>query len=154
MSEPVSVQLGWRRMEMKDLAAVSMLDSVCQPHPWGPANFQGELLRGESSFDRVLEDPKVGLVGYVCAWMVADELHIGNIGVDPEIRRKGLARGMMSEAHDWARHRGAKFAHLEVRAGNASAIALYESLGYRRVGVRKAYYADNNEDAHLLVADL
>jgi ribosomal-protein-alanine N-acetyltransferase len=61
---------------------------------------------------------------------------------------------MLSRAHDWAVARGATAAHLEVRAGNAPAIAMYESMGYRRVGVRRGYYADNGEDAVLYFADL
>ncbi len=147
-------RLACRPMHMRDLALVSALDALCQPHPWGPANFQGELLRGAAGFAQVLTNPDGGLVGYVCAWTVVDELHIGNIGVDPVFRRQGLAQELMSDAHAWARGRGATLAHLEVRAGNTPAIALYERLGYRRVGVRRGYYGDNGEDAFLLVCDL
>lgn len=143
-----------RPMSMKDIAPVSALDEICQPHPWGPANFQGELLRGETGFARVLEGSAGVLSGYLCAWTVVDELHIGNIGILPSLRQRGLGRVLMEAVHAWARERGAHFAHLEVRAGNTAAIALYGGLGYRRVGIRKSYYADNGEDAHLLVADL
>lgn len=139
---------------MRELAEISRLDELCQPHPWGPAIFQGELLRGDSGYAMVLEDGAGGLDAYFCGWVVVDEFHVGNVGVRPELRRRGLAKSMMDDAHRWARSRGAGLAHLEVRAGNAAAIALYEGLGYRRVGVRKGYYADNGEDAHLLVADL
>ena len=143
-----------RPMSMADIVPVSTLDGICQPHPWGPANFQGELLRGEDGFARVVEDADGVLLAYMCAWTVVDELHIGNVGVHPSQRRKGLGRFLMDETHAWARGRGVRFAHLEVRAGNAPAIALYGGLGYRRVGVRRSYYADNGEDAILLVADL
>jgi len=142
-----------RTMAMSDLARVSALDEICQPHPWGPANFQGELLRTDDGFNRLVEGPE-GLHAYLCCWMVLDELHIGTVGVHPQQRRSGLGIALMQAAHDWARSRGGTIAHLEVRAGNASAIALYERLGYRRVGIRKEYYADNREDAHLLMADL
>ena len=60
----------------------------------------------------------------------------------------------MGLAHEWATSRGAVLAHLEVRAGNHAAIALYTGLGYRRVGIRRAYYSDNGEDAHLLMREL
>lgn len=149
-----TVELRWRRMEEGDLAAVAMLDRACQGHPWTAGHFRDELTRGDEGFARVLEDPEVGVVGYICAWIVVDELHIGTVGVDPEVRRRGLGRGMMLQAHKWAFNRGATAAHLEVRAGNAPAIALYQRIGYRHVGVRRAYYADNNEDAFLFFADL
>jgi len=142
-----------RLMTMNDLARVTALDEVCQPHPWGPANFQGELLRTQDGFNRVIED-SIGLHAYLCCWMVLDELHIGTVGVHPDQRRHGLGLQLMQAAHEWARTRAGTIAHLEVRAGNAAAIALYERLGYRRVGIRKEYYADNREDAHLLMADL
>lgn len=141
-----------RPMNMSDLAAVTALDELCQPHPWGPANFQGELLR-TGAFNRVIQE-EADLVAYLCCWMVLDELHIGTIGVHPRRRRSRLGRELMQSAHEWARSHGGAVAHLEVRAGNTGAIALYEGLGYRRVGIRKGYYEDNLEDAHLLMADL
>lgn len=149
-----SVEMSWRRLEEEDIPAVSMLDRLCQGHPWLPVHFREELARGEFGFARVLEEPGVGIVGYFCAWLVADELHIGTLGVDPQLRRKGLGFGMVSQAHEWAIHRGATLAHLEVRASNAAALALYSKLGYRRVGIRTGYYVDNGEDAHLLLCDL
>jgi len=149
-----SVQLDWRRMEEADIPAVFVLDHHCQGHPWTPGNFREELARGEDGYARVLEEPGVGIVGYLCAWLAADELHIGTLGVDVELRRKGLGYGMVTQAHRWAGHRGATLAHLEVRASNAAALALYSKLGYRRVGVRTGYYVDNGEDALLLLCDL
>lgn len=149
-----TVELRWRRMEEGDLAAVAMLDRTCQGHPWTVGHFRDELTRGDEGFSRVLEDPEVGVVAYFCGWITLDEFHIGTVGVDPEVRRRGLGKGMVAQAHKWAENRGATAAHLEVRAGNAGAIAMYESLGYRRVGVRRAYYADNGEDAFLYFADL
>jgi len=149
-----TVDLRWRRMEEGDLPAVAMLDRTCQGHSWTIGHFRDELSRGDEGFSRVLEDPEVGVVGYFCGWITVDEFHIGTVGVDPELRRRGLGRGMLSQAHKWAANRGATAAHLEVRAGNAGAIAMYEALGYRRVGVRRAYYADNGEDAFLYFADL
>jgi [ribosomal protein S18]-alanine N-acetyltransferase len=142
-----------RQMTMSDLRAVSELDEICQPHPWGPANFQGELLRKEDGFNVVLTDG-TALKGYLCCWMILDELHIGTVGIDPSLRRLGLARQLMLSGHDWARSCGGTIAHLEVRASNVSAIGLYQGLGYRQVGVRKAYYPDNQENALLLMADL
>ena len=45
------------------------------------------------------------------------------------------------------------FLTLEVRAGNAPAIALYEKLGFREVGRRKNYYRAEHEDALLMTVE-
>jgi ribosomal-protein-alanine N-acetyltransferase len=41
-------------------------------------------------------------------------------------------------------------ATLEVRASNDSAQRLYEKYGFARLGLRKRYYTDNNEDAVIM----
>ena len=48
----------------------------------------------------------------------------------------------------------ARLATLEVRRSNTPAIELYRSLGYRQVGVRPNYYADEGEDAIVMDLDL
>ncbi len=53
----------------------------------------------------------------------------------------------MQEAAERGRARKARLVTLEVRAGNAPAIALYHQLGYRDVAIRPRYYAEENEDA-------
>ena len=45
------------------------------------------------------------------------------------------------------------FLTLEVREGNAPAIALYEKLGFREVGRRKNYYPERKEDAVLMTVE-
>jgi len=44
----------------------------------------------------------------------------------------------------------AEWLTLEVRASNLAAQKLYEKYGFRRAGVRRRYYSDNNEDALIM----
>jgi ribosomal-protein-alanine N-acetyltransferase len=79
-----------------------------------------------------------------------DEVHLLNITVDPEFQGQGLARVMLDALVLWARGQAAHWLWLEVRVGNQRAIKVYEAHGFRRVGVRKAYYPAGNgvrEDA-------
>jgi ribosomal-protein-alanine N-acetyltransferase len=79
----------------------------------------------------------------------ADELEILNLAVSPERRRQGLGRRLLQAALRLAAKGGIVNILLEVRAGNAPAVSLYESCGFQRVGLRKGYYADTGEDAHV-----
>ena len=71
-----------------------------------------------------------------------------NIAVDPEHRRAGVAKALLDAVMDKAGH-DANYT-LEVRVSNAGAIALYERYGFRGVGTRPRYYADNGEDAIIM----
>ncbi len=59
----------------------------------------------------------------------------------------------MEAAADGGRRRGARLSTLEVRRSNAPAIALYGALGYRQVGMRPRYYAEENEDAIVMTLE-
>ena len=90
------------------------------------------------------------LKGYIAARMSADELHINNIGVRPDIQRRGVGRALLGAALDIASARGARLAVLEVRAGNLAARAMYERVGFKMVGERKNYYRQPVEDAKVM----
>ena len=79
-----------------------------------------------------------------------DEGYIGNVGVRREFRRRGAADRLLEALDRCAAELGLSFLTLEVRAGNAPAISLYEKHGYVRVGLRPAYYSNPKEDAVLM----
>jgi ribosomal-protein-alanine N-acetyltransferase len=80
------------------------------------------------------------LLGYYIAMPGVQEVHLLNITVAPAFQRQGWARVMLDNLHDWAREQQAQWVWLEVRKSNERAISLYEQYGFRRMGVRKAYY--------------
>ncbi len=86
------------------------------------------------------------LVGYALGWLVADDVEIMSVAVEPSERGRGIGRALLTRLLEGAWREGARNALLEVRASNASARALYERLGFERIGVRRRYYADA-EDA-------
>jgi ribosomal-protein-alanine N-acetyltransferase len=86
-------------------------------------------------------------VGFLVAWHVADELHVLNVATTPPMRRRGIARALLDEALAYARREHVRILLLEVRPSNRAAIKLYRAFGFTALGVRRAYYADNGEDA-------
>ena len=90
------------------------------------------------------------VAGLVGLWFVMDEAHVVIIGNRPADRRKGIGELLLIAAMEAAIRRGARLVTLEVRSSNKAARALYYKYGFREVGVRKRYYADNNEDAVIM----
>jgi len=121
--------------------------------PWSREMFLQELANPGVSANLVAEvDGAVR--GYALWWYVADEVHIVNVAVHSAARRRGIGRALLHAIFAAGRDRGMTIATLEVRFHNEAAIALYESLGFQRVAIRKAYYADNGEDAFVMLKSL
>lgn len=78
---------------------------------------------------------------------------IQSIATVPDRRRQGIARRLMLDALKLAKEGGCRLMQLEVRQGNIAAICLYESLGFKKTGVRAAYYQDG-ESAVLMDKNL
>jgi ribosomal-protein-alanine N-acetyltransferase len=130
-----------------DLPRVVEIERAAFSHPWSEEMIRREL---EHEFSTVLlaTDGRDGpIMGFAVVWLVHDELHVLNVAVAPESRRRGVARSVLDRMERNGREQGARVAMLEVRRSNAPAIALYRSLGYREVGVRPRYYAEDGEDA-------
>ncbi|MFL5349877.1 MAG: ribosomal protein S18-alanine N-acetyltransferase [Hyalangium sp.] len=145
-----------RQMTHEDMPAVIALEKAAFRNPWSP-----ELLRRELDHDwstiLLVEEPHPGggreLLGLAIFWIVQDEVHVLNVAVAPEHRRRGVGRVLMDEVLARGRHRNCALATLEVRRSNEAAIGLYKSLGFRSVGVRPNYYVDEKEDAIVMVLD-
>lgn len=89
-------------------------------------------------------------VGYAGMWQVLDEGHITNIAVHPEFRSCGVGSVLMETLLKTAKKLGIVALTLEVRRSNHTAQVLYKKYGFADGGMRKAYYADNNEDAIIM----
>jgi ribosomal-protein-alanine N-acetyltransferase len=85
-------------------------------------------------------------IAFLLAWVVADELHLIHIATDPESRRRGAARALMSALLAHGASVQSRLVLLEVRRSNRAAIRLYRAFGFTAMGVRRDYYADG-EDA-------
>lgn len=143
-------------MEARHIPEVLAIEKASNTLPWSEHAFKTET---ESEHGMLLVatleqrvrggEPlgPLGVVGYAGAWLIVDEAHITTVAVHPGYRRQGIARKLIESLLEACASRGATCSTLEVRAGNAAAIELYESLGFVRAALRRKYYADNSEDA-------
>jgi [ribosomal protein S18]-alanine N-acetyltransferase len=135
-------------MRADALADVMQAEREAYLWPWSEGNIRDSILNGH--YCQTLRGNQGELLGYFIVMPSVDEVHLLNITVPPAYQRQGWARVMLDGLHDWARERGAQWVWLEVRVSNARAIGVYEEYGFRRVGLRKAYYPLNGlqrEDA-------
>lgn len=118
--------------------------------PWVRQAFTDEMARPWAHLELLWDHASGRAVGFCNYWLVADELHILNIAVHPDFRKQGhalaLAHHILAAAHEAK----ARVVMLEVRVSNVAARSLYRKLGFREVGTRPKYYADNGEDAVLM----
>ncbi len=133
-----------------DLEPVVEIERASFSTPWTPDMFRWELRNSDVSATYVIKTPDGLVVAFCCVWVVMDELHINNVAVRPEFRRRGLARALLAHVTDEAIRRGATRATLEVRRSNVAALRLYDRLGFTIGGVRRNYYTNPIEDALIL----
>ena len=140
-----------RPMRESDLNQVLSIEMACFSSPWSRSSFLFELHSKNSCCVVARRDNRV--VGYVIGWFVLDELHIINIAVHPQCRRRGMGDKLLRFLLGRAEERGCRRATLELRASNEVARRLYQKRGFRPVAIRKAYYRCPGEDAVLMMMD-
>lgn len=142
--------MGVRPAKPADLDALMLVEEESFSSPWSRSAIAAEL---EPGGQRVALAATEGgaVVGYLLAWVVADELHVLSVGVLGSHRRRGHASALLREALERGRQRGTRLCTLEVRVGNAPARAFYARHGFRELLRRPRYYHDPVEDALVLV---
>lgn len=135
-----------RAMTLADVAGVIDVERASYAFPWSEGVFRDCVRVGYVC--RIVEHEGV-ISGYGIMSYGAGEAHILNVCVRGDLRGRGVGRKLLDYLIERARLAGMLDVFLEVRPSNPTAIHLYESLGFSRVGVRRGYYqaAEGREDA-------
>lgn len=128
------------------LRAVERLEAEIFPDPW---SFSAVCSAAASPCTKLYAalTEQGELMGYCFVTQVMDTADLDNIAVSPAFRRQGVARALLDTAFAGME----ADIHLEVRASNAPAIALYQKFGFTQCGIRKNYYENPREDALLML---
>lgn len=141
-------------MRPGDIEAVMEIERLSFRTPWSPQVFLDEIARAEAFVDVMRHVADGRVTGFVNYWRVVDEVHLLNVAVHPDARRQGYARRLLDHVIGFARQHGCRLVTLEARRSNELALRLYQRVGFRSVAVRPNYYADDQEDAIVMILDL
>lgn len=167
-------------MRLEDIPEVSRVERQCFSNPWPQSAYRRELRNLSNNYYVVLwyrpdglndgnhreqrsglsglipfvrrHDPRSTdqVAGFGGMWVLYDEAHVTTIGIAPHHRGQGLGELLLVDLFERGWERNAEWLTLEVRVSNDSAQALYQKYGFTRQGLRRRYYSDNGEDAHIM----
>jgi ribosomal-protein-alanine N-acetyltransferase len=167
-----------RPMTADDIAQVADVERESFPSMWPQTAYKRELANKLARYlvltelrDAPIEPPSTGglwgalrrmvgseaaagsreyLLGFIGLWLMVGEAHIVTVAVRERYRRSGIGERLVIAALELAMDADQEVATLEVRASNDAAQRLYAKYGFARLGLRKRYYTDNNEDAVIM----
>ena len=93
------------------------------------------------------------ILGFVGMWFMGSEAHITAIAVRESHRGRGIGELLLMGSIEVAMKREFEVVSLEARVSNRIAQSLYEKYGFVSVGIRKAYYSDNRENAVIMTTE-
>ena len=127
------------------LDEIANLHKLCFPHkPWSADDF-ADL---KKSGCEIIASQN----GFIVYRTILDEAEIITIGVHPDARNTGIASAMLGIVEGELKKSGIKSIFLEVAENNTPARRLYESNGYKQIGIRTKYY--DGIDAIMMKKDL
>jgi ribosomal-protein-alanine N-acetyltransferase len=142
----------YRNAKKDDIDKILEIENISFPSPWGRIAFECEIskmLSGLSMFKVAEDEDNNKLCGYICADIIIDYIHILNLAIAPDYRRKGIAGEFIRIIESNAIQRKNYGITLEVRETNTAAINLYRKFGFEIKGKRERYY-ENKDDALIM----
>ena len=140
------------------LSEILRIEEACFSAPWTRKMLEAEL--SGNPFAHFLVSRQEGthsssgvIVGYLCYWIVFEEIRLMNLAVIESMRHRGIAKSLVATALQTGISQSAHRAVLEVRASNHAAQRLYKKFGFSQTAVRPKYYANPEEDAVLMELD-
>ena len=149
---PTADEFVIRGLTPEDSVAIADLESRCVGAAnWGEAAYREIGANGMIGWAAARENV---VLGFILVRVLADEMEVFNLAVDPNERRKGIAARLLELSIESAKHARVKRVYLEVRESNSGARAFYASKKFEERWRRKNYYSQPAENALVLVLRL
>lgn len=121
--------------EIKDILSTEFDDF------WTYSVFKSELENPNSQYFVAIRNDEI--VGFAGIWKAIDDMHITNIVTKIPKRHLGIASMLLEKLIEVSKAEKVNSLTLEVNESNTYAIKLYEKYNFKKIGLRKNYYAQN-----------
>ena len=132
-----------------DATKIALAEKEIFPDPWSERDISDTVTHEGSMCFSAIKDGV--LVAYVLGRIIPPEGEIYRVAVLPEHRQRGIGYRLLDYAVKTSRGKGLEVLFLEVRSKNLPALALYRSYGFVKVGERKRYYKNPDDDAIVML---
>jgi ribosomal-protein-alanine N-acetyltransferase len=130
-----------RRMEISDLPEVLEIEKNCFSNPWSINAFL-EVIISDYYYSIVMSKTKI--TGYGVACFENSKIHILNLAVKQEKRRNKIGTRILNHILKYGFSHKKRRAILEVRSRNSAAISFYRKHNFKKTGIKKNYYQDDD----------
>jgi len=135
-----------RELSQSDLPQVIAIENLAFSNPW-PEEAFCDFMMGTAWV--ICDQEKV--LGYIMCHNVLDETTIVNLAIHPCHQNQGLGTALLDYSLKELVKRSIRYFYLDVRISNTAAQNLYRKFGFKRLGLRRAYYTNPAEDALVMV---
>jgi N6-L-threonylcarbamoyladenine synthase len=143
-----------RKLTLTDLPVVMEMErELFGAEAWLESSMAGEIQNPNTHYIGLFDGELLGYAG-LSAVPASFSADVQTVGVSPKHQGKGLGRKLMELLLARALAVGAEQVLLEVRADNETAIALYLSLEFEQIDIRKRYYQPSGVDALIMRAKI
>lgn len=147
--------INFRNATLDDIDELNKIESQSFVNPWKKEDLIYELSINPLNKFLIIEiDGKI--IGFIDYMITFNSATISQIAIDKEFRNKGYGTALLNKMEDSFIKSGddaVEYVTLEVRNSNENAQKLYEKNGYKKITIKKNYYADG-EDAIYMVKGL
>ncbi len=146
-----------RRFANEDMPAIMALQARFFPSSqWSASDYSNLVGRPEGMLlvAELETSSPPQILGFAALQRVADEAELLYMAVEPSHQSRGVGKDLLREAFDRLRKAGVRRVFLEVRVSNRRAFGFYRSQGFEGHSIRKGYYREPAEDAHVMCREL
>ena len=137
-----SVEVGFQLCGLEDVVLIAEMArdyiEAGLGWSWTPRRIARQVLARDVNILKAVLDQKIA--GFAIMYFGDENAHLNLLAVTPDLRGRGIGRGLVEWLEETARVAGIMRIYLEVRTGNNGAIAFYRRMGYRTLGLLPNYY--------------